>query len=371
MKMETFLMERMQSTWENRVEYNLSESGVHPMYLGELLREEPEATEKLLKQELGYPQSNGIPELRNAIAALYPGATQDHVLVTNGTSEANFLCTWALVEPDDEVLLMLPNYMQIWGLVRGFRGNLRTFQLREEKNWQLDLSDVERISTKRTKMIIVCNPNNPTGSVLEDQEMKGLIEIARRSQAWILADEVYLGAEREVDRTRSFWGQYGRVIVTNGLSKAYGLPGLRIGWIVAPPELIERLWSYHDYTTIGAGMLSNQLATIALQHSIRERILARTRKILQNNFPVLADWIQEHKNLFSMIDPKAGAIAYFRYNLKQSSTELVERLRDEKSVLIVPGDHFGMDRYLRVGYGSPPEYLSAGLNRVSDLLNSL
>jgi aspartate/methionine/tyrosine aminotransferase len=371
MKIETFLMERMQSTWENRVDYNLSESGVHPMYVGELLREVPESTERLFKQELGYPQSNGTPELRQAISNLYPGTTPDHVLVTNGTSEANFLSIWNLVDPDDEVLLMLPNYMQIWGISRGFRGNVRTFQLREEKQWHIDLEEVARLATKRTKLIVVCNPNNPTGTILTDAEMNGLANIARNSDAWLLADEVYQGAERQVKRTPSFWGRYEKAIITNGLSKAYGLPGLRIGWIVAPPDLIARLWSYHDYTTIGAGMISNLLATIALSPAVREKILTRTKKILQTNYPVLQDWIRSHAELFSMVEPQAGAIAYFRYNLTVNSTQLVERLRDEKSVLVVPGDHFGMGRYLRIGYGSPVEYLSAGLERIADLLKTL
>jgi aspartate/methionine/tyrosine aminotransferase len=371
MKIETFLMERMQSTWENRVDYNLSESGVHPMYLGEILREVPESTEQLLKQELGYPQSNGTPELRQAIANLYRGATPDNVLVTNGTSEANFLCIWNLVDPDDEVLLMLPNYMQIWGIARAFRGNVKTFQLREEKQWHIDFQELERLATKRTKLVVVCNPNNPTGAVLTETEMDRLIDIARNSDAWLLADEVYQGAERQIDRTPSFWGRYEKAIITNGLSKAYGLPGLRIGWVVAPPELIAQLWSYHDYTTIGAGMMSNFLAAIALSPGVREKILGRTRKILQNNYPILETWIGNHADLFSMIEPQAGAIAYFRYNLPVNSTQLVEKLRDEKSVLVVPGDHFGMGRYLRIGYGSPAEYLTAGLDRTADLLRSL
>ena len=364
-------MERMQSTWENRVEYNLSESGVHPMYVGELLREVPQSAEQLLKQELGYPQSNGTPELRRAIADLYPGSTPDHVLVTNGTSEANFLSILNLVEPDDEILLMLPNYMQIWGISRAFRGNVRTFQLSEKKQWHIDFEEIERLATKRTKLIVVCNPNNPTGAILSESEMDGLIDVARSSDAWLLSDEVYQGAERTAHRTPSFWGRYEKAIITNGLSKAYGLPGLRIGWIVAPSDLIAQFWAYHDYTTIGAGMISNYLATIALSPAVREKILTRTRRILQNNYPILEGWIRHHAEFFSMIEPQAGAIAYFRYNLPINSTQLVEQLRDKKSVLVVPGDHFGMGPYLRIGYGSPADYLTAGLDRIADLLRSL
>jgi len=357
-------MERMQSTWENRVEYNLSESGVHPMNLGELLGGNPEDAEHLMKQELGYAQSNGIPELRAAIAALYPGATQDHILVTNGTSEANFLSIWTLIDPDDEMLFMVPNYMQIWGISRGFRGAVKTYPLREETNWKIDFEELGRVVSKRTKLIAACNPNNPTGAILSAEEMDGLIDVARASDAWLLIDEVYQGAEREAERTKSFWGRYEKVIITNGLSKAYGLPGLRIGWIVAPPDLIAKLWSYHDYTTIGASMLSNVLAKLALVPETREKILGRTRKILQANYPILASWIQNHGELFSMVEPRAGAIAYFRYKMPTNSTQLVERLLHEKSVLIVPGDHFGMDHYLRIGYGPPADYLTAALDRV-------
>jgi aspartate/methionine/tyrosine aminotransferase len=371
MKIETFLMERMQSTWENRVEYNLSESGVHPMYLGELLRETPESTEQLLRQELGYAQSNGSPELRQTIAQYYPGATQDHILVTNGTSEANFLSIWSLIEPDDEVLMMLPNYMQIWGISRGFRGAVRPFHLREEKKWHLDFKELDQLASKRTKLIAVCNPNNPTGSILTEEEMQKLIDIARQSDAWLLVDEVYQGAEREAERTSSFWGRYEKVIITNGLSKAYGLPGLRIGWIAAPPDLIARFWSYHDYTTIGPAMMSDVLARIALSPEVRDRIRARTRRILQNNYPIVSKWIQDHSKLFAIVEPDAGAIAYFRYNLPINSTQLVERLLHEKSLLIVPGDHFGMDRYLRIGYGPPADYLKAALDRMDELLTTL
>jgi aspartate/methionine/tyrosine aminotransferase len=371
MKIEQFQMERMQSTWENRVRYNLSESGVHPMQLGELLKEDPEAAERLSKQELGYAQSNGTPELRNAIAKYYPGATPDHILVTNGTSEANFLCMWTLVDPDDEILFMLPNYMQMWGLSRGFHGKVRSYSLKEDLNWRIDFDELERSLTKRTKLIAVCNPNNPTGAIMDGEDMDRLVGVARSVDAWLLVDEVYQGAERECDRSQSFWGRYDRVIVTNGLSKAYGLPGLRIGWIVAPPDLIAKLWSYHDYTTIGPAMLSDVLARVALVPATREKILARTRKILQTNYPILANWIRNHGDMFTMVEPKAGAIAYFRYKMAINSTELVEKLLREKSVLIVPGDHFGMDHYLRIGYGPPANYLTSGLERIHETLASL
>jgi aspartate/methionine/tyrosine aminotransferase len=371
MKLEPFMMERMQSTWENLVDYNLSESGVHPVSLTELAGMEPGLLEQLVQTELGYGQSNGTIELRERIAVLYAGATADHVLVTNGTSEANFVTIWKLVDKDDEIALMLPNYMQIWGISRAFGGIVRPFYLREENDWHPDLDELRKIVGPRTKLIAVCNPNNPTGRVLNEAEMNGIAQIADKCGAWLLVDEVYQGAERLKERTPSFWGRCERLIVTNGLSKAYGLPGLRIGWILAPTGFVSSAWSYHDYMTIGPGMLSDVLARVALLPRIREKILQRTRGILQNNYPILENWIHAHGDVFSLKEPDAGAIAYLRYKLDINSTELVERLLHEKSTLIVPGDHFGMDHYLRIGYGPPASYLQSGLERIHSTLVEL
>lgn len=364
-------MERMQSTWENLVEFNLSESGVHPMSLKELLGEDSGSFQYLLNQELGYSQSNGTVELREKVAAIYPGATVDHVQVTCGTSEANFICIWSLVEPGDEVVLMLPNYMQIWGIARGFGGRIVPFHLREESGWRPDLEELRKAVSSKTKLIAVCNPNNPTGAILTVQEMNEIIEAARSVNAWLLADEVYLGAERDRPRTSSFWGRYEKAIITGGLSKAYGLPGLRIGWIIAPTALISTFWAYHDYTTIGPPVLSDILARNALVPETRERILSRTKKIIQDNYPILADWIHEHGETFSMVEPHAGAITYLKYKIHINSTLLAEKLLHEKSVLIVPGDHFGMDHYLRIGYGPPPNYLRTALEKIHQTLLEL
>ena len=368
MKLEQFQMERMQSTWENLVRYNLSESGVHPASIGELIPADSER-EALLNAELGYSQSNGTPELRSAIASLYPGADQDNVLVTVGTAEANFLISWMLTEPGDEAVMMLPNYMQLWGLVRAFGAEVKPLPLIEELEWAPDLDALERSVSSRTKLIAVCNPNNPTGAILTDQEMERVVAAAQRVGAWLLADEVYRGAELKRDITPSFWGKYEKVIITSGLSKAYGLPGLRIGWIVSSPELVANAWSYHDYTTIGPGPASDLLARIALCPENRARLLQRTRTILNSNYPIIEDWA--HGAELTFIKPQAGAIAYLRYHLDIGSLEFAERLRQEKSVLIVPGEQFLMGKYLRIGFGSNADYLREGLDLISSFVSEL
>jgi aspartate/methionine/tyrosine aminotransferase len=362
-------MERWQSTWENRVEYNLSESGVHPFRFNELF---DGLDEGLLNQYLGYIQSNGTEELRKSIAALYANAGSNDILVTNGSSEANFVTMWSFLNRDAEIAIMLPNYMQIWGLAKTMQAKVRPFWLRERQGeWTLDLRALRKIASKKTKLIAVCNPNNPTGAVMREEVIDEICEIAEKMGAWILSDEVYHGAEFGGEPTPTLWDRYDKVIVTNGLSKAYGLPGLRIGWIATRAELAGKLWSYHDYTTICPSALSDYLARKVLQPEMRAKILERTRKILQVNLPTLKDWIDRRQEYFSFVPPKAGAIAYLKYSLKINSTKLAERLVREKSTLIVPGDHFGMDHYMRIGYGSPQEYLIAGLNRIGELVDGL
>jgi aspartate/methionine/tyrosine aminotransferase len=377
-------MERMQSTYENLVDFNLSESGVHPLTLGELVSDEASRA-ALLAEGLRYTQSNGTIPLRSAIAALYPGTTPDHVQVTNGGSEANYITTWNLVEPGDEVVLMVPNYMQTWGLARAFGATVKEWPLTQrgtsgarraeaghgEGGWRVDIDALERLVTPRTKMIIICNPNNPTGARIEAEDLDRIAAVAARHHSWVLSDEIYRGAELDGRETPSMAGRYDRAIVTSGLSKAYGLPGLRIGWVVAPPALVAKLWSYNDYTTISPGALSDALARRALEPARRDQILARTRRILNENFPVIAEWLDGQGGLFTYARPYAGAIVYVRYQHDINSTELVTRLRERKSVLIVPGDHFGMDRYLRIGFGDKPDYLRQGLTRLRELLTEL
>ncbi len=370
MRLDKFEMERMQSTWENRVRFNLSESSVHPMSARELVVD-TDRLEQLWDMALIYNQSNGTDELRSVIAAHYPGATLDHIEVTNGGSEANFVSIYAMLEPGDEAVIVLPNYQQIWGMIRSFGMTVKEVRLHEESNWAPDLAELEAAVTPRTRMIILCNPNNPTGAILTEHEMKEIVRIAAEVGAWILADEIYRGSERDGRMTPSFWGLYDRLIVTNGLSKAYGLPGLRIGWIVAPKDIVAKTWSYHDYTTIAPGTLSDCLARIALSPEGRTRCLERTRNICRKNFPLFRSWMESHGSLFRMVEPRAGAIAYLRYDLSVNSSVLTERLLHEKSVLVVPGDHFGMDRYLRIGYGPPPEYLQQALELVQEVIADL
>lgn len=375
MRIEPFRMERMQSRFEHYVEYNLSESGVAPMTPDDLLGG-GESAMRFLDMKLGYGQSNGSELLRDRIAQFYEGASRANILVTNGGSEANYATCWSLLERGDRVAYMIPNYFQTWGLSRAYAGRADAFRLTRKRGargarWALDVDGLKRAVTKKTRFILVTNPNNPTGGVLNEEEMDEVVRTARRVGAWIVADEIYRGAELTGGITPSFWGRYSRVLITSGLSKAFGLPGLRIGWVAGPPRMVEKLWSYRDYTTIAPGTLSDHLACIAMEPQRREAILARTRGIVRRNLPTLEDWIEGHGDLFDYTPPVAGAIVFPRYRLPVGSLTLTEKLRLERSVLIVPGSQVGMDRHIRIGYGYDAAMLEAGLQRIDRTLKEL
>jgi aspartate/methionine/tyrosine aminotransferase len=367
-----FEMERMMSRFEQEVDYNLSESGVHPVTLGALLEDDPETLEALLRTEINYPHVNGNPELRDNIAHTYEGARRDDVLVTVGAIEANYLAIRTLLEPGDEIVVMLPNYMQIWGIAKNHGLCMETFNLVEENGWAPDLDELESKMSSNTRLVAVCNPNNPTGRALTDAEMNRIVTLARDHDAWLLADEVYRGAERTTEAiTPSFYGRYEKVIAIGSMSKAYGLPGLRIGWAAAPPELLDRMWARHEYVAISATMLSNKLAALALRPEIRTKLLARTRRYIREGFPVLQGWTERHPGLFSFTPPDASAVAFIRYDLGINSSELIRRLHEERSVLIVPGDHFGLDHHLRISFGLPETYLTTALDRIASLIDEV
>jgi hypothetical protein len=373
MRLEPFAMERLQSTWENRVAWNLSESGVHPLRLEELADTERDRS-ALLAQPLGYTQTNGTPDLREAIALMYPGASPAHIEVTNGGSEANLVVLWHLLEPGDEAIVMMPNYMQVPGIARGVGAIVRPWLLTGGEaagRWRPDFAALETLVSRKTKLIAVCNPNNPTGARFTAEELDAIASIASRTGAWVVCDEIYRGAELEGEETPTMWGRYDRVVVTSGLSKAYGLPGLRVGWIVGAPAVVEEFWGVHDYTSIAPGALNDRLARVALAPSRRERILARTRGIIRANYPVVRRWIEKRATELEHAPPEAGAIAFIRYRYPINSTALAERLRDERSVLVVPGDHFEMDGYLRIGFGTDPAFLLPALTLVGEVLDDI
>jgi hypothetical protein len=373
MRIDLFRMERTQCLYENEVEYNLSESGVRPLRLEEILAGTDVV--EFLASSLRYPASDGSALLRERIGSFY-GARADEVVVCNGGSEANHIASWGLMEPGDRVAVMVPNYLQTWGLARAYAGRADAFRLVPRKSggrtrWTLDVESLHRAVTKKTQMIVVTNPNNPTGAVLTEAEMDEVVRAARQVGAWILSDEIYRGAEVEGGTSPTFFGRYSKVLVTAGVSKAFGLPGLRVGWIVAPAKTIARLCRYRDYTTLTPSLLSDRLASIVMEPARCDAILERTRGIIRGHLPRLEAWIRTHGEIFSYVRPVAGAIAYVGYRLPISSLALFERARKEQSVLITPGAHFGGGKYVRVGFGYDIDHTLEGLARLDLVIKAV
>lgn len=366
MQFDTFLMERNQTLYENGVEINLTESGVHPCTIEEILPSDE--AQALLRLPLGYGWTDGRPDLRSGIAQWYPGASASNVLVTNGSSEATMITLMAMVEPEDRILFAVPNFMQVDGLGRALGMNVQRLPLRADQGWQIDPKGIADAISGGVKMIAVTNPGNPTGAVLSRKSREVLLEAAEKAGAWLLVDEIYRGGEIDGEETETFYGTYDRVIITSSLSKSFACPGLRLGWIVAPEVVISEAAKRQDYTTIGSGILSQILGASVMKPENRERILARGRALLRKNADIVGQWV-EKRNRWSWQRPAAGGMAFLRYDFDMPSERLSNELREQESVFVVAGSWFGIEHHIRIGIGVKTEDLVEGLVRLDRFLS--
>jgi len=369
MKFPSFDLERIQSIYENSVEINLTESGIEPLSLKELMNSEE--IEELLNFPLGYGYTQGSPLLRSRISDLYEGCDKNNVLVTSGSSEAIFLSAVLTVSEGDKVVMMTPNYLSFNGIAEALGAEVNYVPLIKKEKWKWDLETLDAMVGNKTKVISICNPNNPTGSVLSTNQMEKIIEIAQKVGAYLLVDEVYIGAELGLNETKSFIGLYEKTIITSGLSKSYSNPGLRIGWIVSDKGFAEEAWALKDYTTIASSSLSQHIAAKVLEPETILKLRSRTKTLLNKNLETFCDWILPYSNHLSFLKPEAGGFIFVEYDMNVNSTDLIHDLRTKEGVFIVPGDSFGMDKYFRIGLGHEPigfkkglELLSEGLNRI-------
>ncbi|WP_230534121.1 aminotransferase class I/II-fold pyridoxal phosphate-dependent enzyme [Microvirga roseola] len=365
MQFDTFLMERNQTLFENGVEINLTESGVHPCSIEDILP--AEEAQALLNLPLGYGWTDGRPDLRAGIASWYRDAAPENVLVTNGSSEATMITLMALVDPGDRVLFVVPNFMQVDGLGRALGINVERLPLLADQGWQVDPEALEKAVAGGVKMIAVTNPGNPTGAVLSPRSREALIAAAEKTGAWLLVDEIYRGGEIDGEETESFYGSYPRTIVTSSLSKSFACPGLRLGWVLGPEEVVAEAAKRQDYTTIGSGILSQILAAAVMDPENRERILARGRMLLRENADIVGRWV-EKRNRWSWERPAAGGMAFLRYDFDMLSEALSEKLREEESTFVVAGSWFGIENHIRIGIGVKTEHLVEGLARLDRFL---
>jgi len=366
-----FELEYFQSQFERTVEFNLADSSVQCADVRTLLAGKDAAA--LANLPLYYPEVNGTKALRERIATLYNDAAPANVLVTVGAAQANWLVCNTLLEPGDEVIVISPGYRQVWGLAKNLGCVVKEVQLRPEKNWRLDLSELESLAGRGqgAKLIAIVNPNNPTGSVLSRKEMEGVVRICEKKGAWLHADEVYRGTELSGVESPSFWEMYDRVLCVNSLSKAYGLAGLRIGWILASKKTVEALWRRHEYTVIAAAGPSMKLAEMALERNKRQSLLDRQRKLTHQGHQILESWVREQDGRFSVEPATATSIAFVGYHFDMGSAELADHIRRQVSVLVAPGIYLGTEHHLRIAVGYEAAKLQTALRRITNAVSSL
>ncbi|HMO57396.1 MAG TPA: aminotransferase class I/II-fold pyridoxal phosphate-dependent enzyme [Roseiflexaceae bacterium] len=362
-----FELEHYQSLYEHTVDYNLADSSVRCLGTREWLSDDEIAA--LLDTGLFYPEVNGTRALREAIAALYPGAAAEQILVTVGASQANSMVCATLLEAGDEIVTIAPGYRQVWGLAHNTGCVVHDIALDAENGWRLDMAALEQAITPRTRLVALVNPNNPTGTVFSPSEMQQIVAACARVGAWLHADEVYRGTElASDDETPSFWGMYDRVICSGSLSKAYGLAGLRIGWAVAPAMLIDALWRRHEYAVIAAAAPSMTLATIALQPAKRHMLLERQRRLSRTGRRLIMAWLEQLDGRVRIQPAAATSIAFVRFHLPITSFALAERIRHDVSVLVAPGSALGAEHHLRITVGYEPAKVQAALDRIATVI---
>lgn len=376
MKIEPFALERWMTTYETRVQYDIAESGIFPLTANDLLDLVPAAErdptlQRLLNLRLGYSEARGSLELRRALAETYANGSPDNILVTTGAIEANFLLFNLLLNPGDHVIAPYPAYQQLYSVPRALGCDLSLWLIRPETGFRYDVDDLERLVQRQTRLIVVNSPHNPTGAVLSAEDLAGVYEIARSVGAVVLSDEAYRwltipGGECLAPPAFDL-GPAGISVGT--LSKPFGLPGLRIGWLAAPPDIVARCWGMRDYVTLSPARLSDALAILAIRY--RDRIIARNQAIITANLAAANAWIARHAGLLSWVPPRGGLLALLHYELDIPSLELANRLAEEYSVMLAPGSAFGLEHYLRIGIGQDPPVFATALERVGACLADL
>lgn len=372
MRIEPFGVEIWMNEWETRCDWNLAETCVESLTLRQLLAlTGRNATElgDILSTKMTYGPIEGSDRLRDAIAALYERQSRGNVIVTHGTIGANMLVHRTLVERGDRVVAVVPTYQQHYSIPESIGADVHRLLLRPEDGWLPDLDRLRALVTPGTKLIALTNPNNPTGALIPAEMLAEIAAIARAAGAWVLCDEVYRGTDQEGSgRTASMADLYEKGISTAGMSKAFSLAGLRLGWIVGPEALLAEVSHQRDYDTISVGRIDDHFATLALESA--DKVLERAQAITRGNLQILSDWI-DGQPLLDWVRPRSGTTAFVRIDVPVTSREFCIDLLQSTGVMFTPGSALGVEGYVRIGYANAPEILREGLRRTGDYLARL
>lgn len=371
---EQFGVESWMDRYEENARYNITDTCARPMTLEELFRltgEDPALFwNRFLQREQTYGTIRGSEELRSAIAGMYRTVDKDGILPQHGATGANQHIIYSLVRPGDRVIAFSPSYQQFYSAPRAVGAQVTVLKLRKENRYLPDLDELQEAARYGVRLIAMNNPNNPTGSVIPDEMMKEIADIAGTYGAYILCDEVYNGVSADGIRPASSVADlYEKGIATGSMSKAFSLAGLRLGWIATRDKAaLSQFCLVRDYDIVSCSLFDEAAAALALRH--REKILERNQRILENNLEILDSWVQGETQA-DYVRPQAGTMALVYYHQDIPSEDFCRRMYYETGAFAVPGDCFDEPHSFRVGYGHDPELLKTGLEAVSAFFRKL
>jgi len=367
MRIDTFKIEEWMNRYCPSAKIDLTSTCIEPLSLRDLLNlSGVTSTLDISNLKLTYGDIHGSDRLKKAIKSLYTNQDFKNITVTHGAIGANSLIFESILEKGDEVLVLAPIYQQHYSYPKSLGASVKLIYLREENLWQPHLRELENNLTRKTKLICINNPNNPTGSVIPDETLKRIVEIAKNNNSWILSDEVYRGLNFSKNSySVSIADIYEKGISVGSMSKTYSLPGLRVGWICAREDLINEINKHREYNTISISLLDDYFSAIALEN--REKIALRNFRIIQNGLEVLNNWLNEEIYVRANI-PQGGTTALVRYKKEVSSKHLCRTLQESSGVAILPGETMDMEGFVRIGFCTNPENLKAGLKSFSQHL---
>ena len=372
MHIKPFGIEMWMNEFEDHCKYNLAETCVKSMTIGELIEvsgKNTKLSEELANMKLTYGEITGSKQLRKNIASLYKNQTTENVMVTHGAIGANSLVYNTLISKGDKVVSVLPTYQQHYSIPESLGAELSILKLKPEHKFLPDINELKQLIKPDTKLIALTNPNNPTGSLMDEALLLEIVDIARTCDAYIICDEVYRGTnQNDPEYGTSIVDIYEKGISTGSMSKTYSLAGLRLGWITASPDILKDVFIHRDYNTISVGVIDDYFALMALEN--REKIALRNTTITRNNLEILDNWVKNER-FFSYVKPKAGTTALLKYEFNIPSREFCIQILKNTGVLFAPGSAMDMEGWVRIGYANDSKILTQGLTVLSKYLDKL
>ena len=368
--MQTFppaLLEEWMRLYYFAVDADIGSSGVADYSLAEVRALAGVGVEEMDAIVFHDSQTLGGDGVRRAVARRWAGGDAERVMVTHGSTEAIFLVMNALLSPGDEVVVLDPVYPGLGDVVRGLGCRLRAWKLRPENGWRPDLDELRSQVTERTRMVVVNFPHNPTGATLTPEEQQALVAIAHDAGAWLLWDGAFADLTYDAPPLADPIGRYARAISLGTLSKAYGLPGLRVGWCLADPAVLDHMAKVRDYTTLHLSPLVELIAERVVDAA--DRILAQKRAIARRNRATVEAWMAEQEGLISWTVPAGGVCGFPRLEVPEVEA-FCHQLAREHRVMLVPGTCFGTPGHARLGFGGPADALELGLGRLAGALRT-